>query len=258
METLLGAVLAIWTFAVGTAGTPRGEPACAVTSILVYHRFATTVADSMTVRVATFRAQLAYLQQHHYPVVTLRALVACLNHGPAIPAGAVVLTADDGHKSVFTEMLPLAREFDVPVTLFVYPSAISNASYALTWDQLSTLRRSGQFDIQSHTYWHPNFKVERRRLGPEAYRAFATAQLAKARTVIEKRIGVEPDLLAWPFGIYDDQLIAIAHAVGYQAGFTLQRRVVTPHDAIMALPRFLVTDDAIGGRFAAMLPERVR
>jgi peptidoglycan/xylan/chitin deacetylase (PgdA/CDA1 family) len=257
MKAMVFAVVASWALTVGQGSPPRREPACTPTSILVYHRFATNVADSMTVRVTTFRTQLGYLQQHHYPVITLRALVDCLNNGAAVPARAVVITADDGHTSVFTDMLPLAREFDVPVTLFVYPSAISNASYALTWEQLSALRRTGRFDIQSHTYWHPNFKIERRRLGPEAYRAFATVQLARARTVIRDRVGAEPDLVAWPFGIYDDQLIAIARDVGYKAGFTLGRRVVTSPDAIMALPRFLVTDDAVGGRFAAMLSRQV-
>jgi peptidoglycan/xylan/chitin deacetylase (PgdA/CDA1 family) len=167
-----------------------------------------------------------------------------------------VITADDGHRSVFTDMRPAVREFGVPVTLFIYPSAISNASYALTWEQLSELRREGPFDIQSHTYWHPNFKNERRRLGPEAFAAFTATQLAKPRTTIRQRLGIDPDLLAWPFGIYDDELIAMARAAGYQAGFTLDRRIVTPRDRMLALPRFLVTDDATGARFAAMLPPR--
>jgi peptidoglycan/xylan/chitin deacetylase (PgdA/CDA1 family) len=167
-----------------------------------------------------------------------------------------VITADDGHESVFTEMLPLVREFDVPVTLFIYPSAISNARYAMTWEQVSTLRRTGRFDIQSHTYWHPNFKVERRRMDPAAYRKFATMQLMRARAVLRDRVGAEPDLLAWPFGIYDDELIGVARDAGYKAGFSLKARVVTPDDPIMALPRFLVTDSATDGRFAAMLPRQ--
>jgi Polysaccharide deacetylase len=50
------------------------------------------------------------------------------------------------------------------VTLFVYPSAVSNAAYALTWEQLRELQATGLVDIQSHTYWHPNFREEKRRL----------------------------------------------------------------------------------------------
>ena len=61
-------------------------------------------------------------------------------------------------------MLPLARKYNVPVTVFIYPSAISNAKYAMTWDQLRELKRSGLFDFQGHTYWHPNFKRDRKKM----------------------------------------------------------------------------------------------
>jgi hypothetical protein len=82
--------------------------------------------NAMTVRTVTFRSQLDYLRRHGYPIIPLRTLVLyLLAQGPAPPPHAVVITADDGHESVFTEMLPIIREYQVPVTLFIYPSAIS-------------------------------------------------------------------------------------------------------------------------------------
>jgi len=209
----------------------------------------------MTVRTATFRTQLEYLKQQGYPIIPLRWLVnALLGKEPAPPPRAVVIAVDDGHASVFAEMLPLVREYRVPVTLFIYPSAISNASYAMKWDQLAELSRTGLFDIESHTYWHPNFKTEKRRLSGEAYRSFVTMQFNKPRTVLRDKLGVNATMLAWPFGIYDDELMTTASQSGYVAGFTLDRRVVTPRERMMALPRFLVLDSGSGGRFAAMLP----
>jgi Polysaccharide deacetylase len=228
-------------------------------TILVYHRFGLAVKDAMTVRTDTFRWQLDYLRQHHHPIIPLHTLVSYLRgQAPAPPPRSVVISADDGHESVFTDMLPVVREYRVPVTLFIYPSAISNASYAMTWAQLDALHRTGLFDIQSHTYWHPNFKTEKRRLSPTAYRTFATMQFVKPRTVLRDTLGVEVDLVAWPFGIYDDELIGLAAEAGYLAGFTLDRRLVTARDPIMALPRFLVTDRASGRNFAAMLPREKR
>jgi peptidoglycan/xylan/chitin deacetylase (PgdA/CDA1 family) len=228
-------------------------------SILVYHRFGPAASDAMTVRTATFRWQLDYLRQHHHPIIPLRTLIAyLLGHSPAPPPGAVVITADDGHQSVFTEMWPVVREYHVPVTLFIYPSAISNASYAMTWEQLDALHRTGLFDIQSHTYWHPNFKTEKRKQSPTAYQAFATMQLVRAKTRLEHKLGVDADLMAWPFGIYDDELIRIARDTGYIASFTLDRRIVTQREHIMALPRFLVTDSAAGRNFTSMLPRENR
>jgi len=224
-------------------------------SILVYHRFGPVVSDSMTIRTSTFRGQLQYLKDHGYRTVPFRVLVAYLLHqGPPPPPRSVVITADDGHGSVMTDMLPLVREYGVPVTLFIYPSAISNASYAMTWEQLQTLTRTGLFDVQSHTYWHPNFKVEKRRLAPAAYHKLILTQLMRPRSVLKQKLGVDVDLLAWPFGIYDEELLRLAAQSGYVAGVTLDARVVTASTSMMALPRFLVTDAASGKRFAAMLP----
>lgn len=248
------AFIAIWAIWLCTAGATTSS-ADAVASVLVYHRFGPTASDAMTVRTSTFRQQLEYLRDHGYTVVPLRALVRSLRDGsPPLPARAVVITVDDGHRSVFTEMAPLVREFDAPVTLFVYPSAISNASYAMTWEQLHVLHHTGRFDIQSHTYWHPNFRTEKRRLTTEAYRAFVRMQFVKPRAVLRQRLAVDADQIAWPFGIYDEELIGLARESEYAAGFTIERRLVQPGDPIMALPRFLVTESTVGKRFASILP----
>jgi Polysaccharide deacetylase len=233
----------------------QAPAAAAEASILLYHRFGPVVRDEMTVRTATFRSQVEYLKQHGHQVVPLRTVVSHLQgKGPAPPPRAVVITVDDGHASVFTEMLPIVREYQLPVTLFIYPSAISNASYAMKWEQLAELHRTGLFDIQSHTYWHPNFKTEKRRLSPEAFQSFVTMQFAKPRTVLKNKLGVDADMLAWPFGIYDNELLDAAGHSGYVAGFTLDRRPVTRSDRIMALPRYLVLDSDSDRRFASMLP----
>jgi peptidoglycan/xylan/chitin deacetylase (PgdA/CDA1 family) len=209
----------------------------------------------MTVRTSTFRGQLDYLRERGYQVVPLGAWIAWrLQLGPPPPAHSVIITVDDGHRSVFTEMLPLVREFGVPVTLFIYPSAISNAGYAMTWEQLRALTATGLFDVQSHSYWHPNFATEKRHLLPAEYRAFALTQLTSSKAVLEQRLGVNVDVIAWPFGVYDAELLQIGVDAGYRAGVTLDRRVATDADPIMTLPRFLVTDAASGRHFVALLP----
>jgi peptidoglycan/xylan/chitin deacetylase (PgdA/CDA1 family) len=222
--------------------------------ILVYHRFGSQVADSMTVRTDAFEAQLRQIEQAGYQVIPLRQLVAHLvAQSPPPPAHSVVITVDDGHRSVYTELLPMVRRHHIPVTLFIYPSAISNASYAMTWPQLAELRATGLFDIQSHTYWHPNFFRERRRLDPETYTRFVDMQLTRSKTVLEKRLGTQVDMLAWPFGLQDAGLRARAARAGYIAGFTLERRPARSDDDPLALPRYLITDAVSPAAFAAIL-----
>jgi peptidoglycan/xylan/chitin deacetylase (PgdA/CDA1 family) len=211
--------------------------------VLVYHRFGPSVADSMTVTTRVFESQLKWLKDNRYTVIPLQTLISFLRgEGPPPPPQSVVITADDGHKTVFTEMLPLVRRYNIPVTLFIYPSAISNASYAMTWQQLQELQQTGLFDIQSHTFWHPNFKQEKKKLSPEAYQNLVKTQLEKSKAILEKRSGKKVDLLAWPFGIYDDWLEKEAEKAGYVAAFSIDRRHASKSEAMMALPRYLMVN----------------
>lgn len=226
--------------------------------ILVYHRFGSVVADTMTVTTAVFSSHLQYLSEHGYTVIPLRQFVAYrLGQAPPPPPHAVIITVDDAHISVATEMFPLIQRYGFPVTLFVYPSAISHATYAMTWEQLKTLRDSGLFDIQSHSYWHPNFKQEKKRLSPSAYAQLVETQLTKAKNTLEERLGRPVDLLAWPFGIYDEFLVKKVSAAGYIAALTLDRRPVTSADSLLTLPRFLMTDGVRGEAFARLLSENI-
>ena len=79
--------------------------------VLAYHRFGPTVADGMTVTTKVFEAQLQWLKDHQYTVIPLRTLVNYLQgQGPPPPPQSVVITVDDGHKTVWTEMLPLVKQ----------------------------------------------------------------------------------------------------------------------------------------------------
>lgn len=223
-------------------GAASGRSDIAV-PILLYHRFGSVVTDSMTVRTSVFASHLEYLKASGYTVIPLRRLTDYIaGNAPPPPARSVVITADDGHESVFTEMFPLISHYHIPVTLFIYPSAISNANYAMTWQQLNKLQDSGLVDIQSHTYWHPNFNKEKKRLSADAYQTFVHMQLGKSAEVLEQKLGHHVDMLAWPFGIYDDELINKARERGYIAGFTLERRHTYRSDNLMMLPRYLMTD----------------
>jgi len=225
--------------------------------ILLYHRFGPTVADSMTIRTVVFEEHLKYLRDNGYRVIPLRQVVDFyLRKGPAPPPKSVVIVEDDAHRSVYTDMLPLVKKYNVPVTVFIYPSAISNAKYAMTWDQLRELKKTGLFDFQSHTFWHPNFRKERKRLKPEEYDKLVESQLRKSRERIEKELGVSVDMLAWPFGIYSDDLLRRAGALGYRVTFTIEPRHATQADSVMALPRYLVSNGDRGKAFAQLLEGR--
>ena len=250
IRLLVGIALLTWCFC-GPAAAAADQFSVPV---LVYHRFGPVVADGMTVTTPVFEAQLKWLQENQFTVIPLRTLVNyLLGVGPAPPPKSVVITADDAHKTVYTEMLPLVKKYKIPVTLFIYPSAVSNASYAMTWEQLKEVQQTGLFDLQSHTFWHPNFKREKKKLKPADYQKLVDTQLKKAKAVLEKRLGTPVDLLAWPFGIYDDFLEKEAARAGYVAALSIDRRNASKSEAIMAQPRYLMVNGNGVKVFAAIV-----
>lgn len=224
--------------------------------ILCYHRFADTVADSMTVRKSTFADHIKAIGEAGAHVIPLADLVA-FRQGKLkqLPPRAVVITVDDGHRSVIEVMDPMIRQTQTrwPITLFIYPSAISNANYAMRWEHLQQLQASGQYNIQSHTYWHPNLVKERKQQSPAEFERFARNQLKRSKAVLEQRMGKPVSYLAWPFGMFDEGLMEIAASEGYQAALALENKACTAHDPIQALPRHLMVDEVSGKRLKQLL-----
>jgi len=64
---------------------------------------------------------------------------------------------------------------------------------------------------------------------------------------------VTVDLLAWPFGIYDDDMLRRAAAAGYVGTFTIERRHATAGEQLMKLPRYLLINADQGKAFSQVL-----
>lgn len=209
--------------------------------ILCYHRFGTEAVDSMTIKTSVFEQQMKWLRTNGYTVIPLDTAARYLQGKiKKIPSKPVVITVDDGHKSVYTDMAAVVKRYKIPVTLFIYPSAISNAKYAMTWDELSELEKSGYFRVESHTYWHPNFKKEKKMLSAEEYAKSVDKQLNGSKKKLEERMGHEIKYLAWVFGIYDDALLVDAKKAGYEMAFTIDRRHASTSENPMAEGRYMV------------------
>lgn len=257
---LLALLLSLIVTVSVTAALPEPKKAAPAASqqvnvpILLYHRFGPTVADGMTITTAVFESHLKYLRDNGYKVIPLRQLIDYYQKkGPAPAPKSVVIVEDDAHKTVYSDMAPLAKKYNVPVTVFVYPSAISNAKYAMTWEQLRELKKTGLFDFQSHTFWHPNFKRERKKLPPAEFEKVVNTQLKKSKERLDKQLGTSVDMLAWPFGIYDDYLLKKAAEAGYKATFTIEAHHAGPNDQLMKLPRYLLINSDQGKAFAQIV-----
>ncbi len=225
-------------------------PASAQTvSILTYHRVnPDTARGATTVTTRVFAAQMARIAELGIPVIPLRALF----DGTRLPDHAVAITADDGHRSVFTQMFPILKAHRFPATLFLNPPGLGHGSY-LRWDELSEMEASGLIDSQAHTMSHPIFRVERIRRPPEAFDAFLKRELEDPRWILVEHLGGKRDLMAWPYGLHDPALEAAAQAAGYTAAFALGGRVARFGGSPFAIARYQIYEADLGARLDSVL-----
>lgn len=213
----------------------------------------------MTISTERFEEQLQWLKTSGYTVIPLKEAVAYLQGKMAsIPAKSVVITIDDGRDTVYRYALPIVRKYNIPVTLFIYPYIISREPYGLTWQQLKTLQQTGLFDIQDHTYSHPNFKQEKKRLSPTAYEKFVNRELAGSKKMLETKMGSPVNLLAWPFGIYNHEIEQAAAKAGYTMAFSIDYRCATKSDNAMAVPRYMILQTQTMNLFKMMAQCRMQ
>lgn len=222
--------------------------------ILVYHNFNPTVPGSMNLTPARFKEQMQWIKDHHFTVIPLSQLVNYLQGKTrSLPAKSVVITADDGWESQYHYLVPIVREFHYPVTFFIYPGTISKSNHFMTWNQLQELQKTGEFDIQSHTLTHPNFKQEKKRLPPSQYNKFVNNELVTAKKILQQEMNKPITLLAWPFGIYNEDLEQQAAKAGYEMAFSIAALPTGQSFNPMAEPRYMIVAPQNMKTFAAIL-----
>lgn len=213
--------------------------------ILCYHNLNPTKPGSMNMTPQRFESEIKWLKSNGFSIISLKEAMAYLQGTrPSLPSKPIVITDDDGWESVYLYMLPIVRKYNIPVTLFIFPQAISVGKNNLTWAQLIELQKTGLFDIQSHTYSHPNFKHAKRNLSADNYHKFVMKELIKSKKILEEKMGKNISLLAWPFGIYNDELEKAAEKAGYQMAFTIDYRTANRNFRKMSQPRYMILESA--------------
>jgi peptidoglycan/xylan/chitin deacetylase (PgdA/CDA1 family) len=188
--------------------------------ILCYHQFSVS-KGTYSISPQLFEAQMKYLADNGYTVIPLQDVIS--SDAQKLPDKPVVITIDDGYRSVYTTAYPILKKFNYPATLFIYPQYILSASQgALTWQQLKEMTLHG-IDVQSHTYSHPNFAKLRWKLNPLDYENLLKTEFSKSKRLIEQYIGKTVDILAYPYGVYDVEMEKLVEASGYKAMVTTNR-----------------------------------
>jgi peptidoglycan/xylan/chitin deacetylase (PgdA/CDA1 family) len=235
-------------------------------TIVTYHRLAPETADR----------HFEILQRLYTPI-SLQTYLGARRDGTLrqLPARSLIVTIDDGHKSV-VKLKPVLERRRIPVTVFLCSDFVDTTRRfwflapglapelrqrlkSLPDDvRLETLRQNGfdesveyaerdgltlaevrelspHVDFQSHSVSHPILTM----CGADK----ARNEITGSRRDLERQLGTIVNAFAYPNGSYGEREALLAREAGYECGLTMDpgfNRDTTP---IYCLKRFAVPDD---------------
>lgn len=187
--------------------------------ILCYHRFGGR-GERLAVSAKQFREQLNHLKQNGYRVIPLTHLLDFLNGKQPLPKRSVVLTIDDGHRSIYRIAFPILKEFGFPATVFIYSDYMNNGG--LQDSEIRTMYDSGLISFQPHSKSHSNLTLKKQGESTEKYSKRVYGEVVIPSQKIAKLLGYTPHFYAYPFGDANDQVIDELEANGLLMGLTVQ------------------------------------
>jgi peptidoglycan/xylan/chitin deacetylase (PgdA/CDA1 family) len=190
--------------------------------VLVYHNFSKKRSGKTSVSEADFEAQMKYLKENGFHVISLDQLLDFIDYKEQIPEKSVAITFDDAWGSIYDIALPILKKYSFPATFFIYTDFIGGGK-AMSWNQIQTLSENG-FDIQCQTKTHRNLTALKKNESFEEYFKALEMEIDYPNTLIEKKLKKKCKYFAYPYGKTNDLIIAILKKQGYRAAFTVKRR----------------------------------
>lgn len=236
---LLPLLLMLCAPAAGAAGAYR---------VLCYHDVREDVRvrpDPYAVDTAQLVAQFAWMKENGVQVIGMDDVIAAREGRKPLPEKAVMLTFDDGYRSVYTRVYPLLKLFNYPAVVALSGSwldapAGKSVEYDgkqvpreefLSWEEIREMTASGLVEIASHSYdlhrglagnpqgnAFPAAVALRFQDGTyesaAAQRRRVKADLARNSALIKANTGRAPRIMVWPYGRDSGEAVAVARELG--------------------------------------------
>lgn len=211
-------------------------------SVLGYHDFSETERETaMRIRTSKFRKQMEVIKKMDIPVISMADFIAWKDEGKTIPDKAIVITLDDGWKSVYTDAYPVLKEFEFPFTIYLYKDYVDGGGKALTTEMIKEMMANGA-TIGSHSTSHPFPQTVKkyRKMGGEAYDKFLNKEMVESKRFLDEKFSIGVDTFAYPGGYFTEEMLIKAEQVGYTHLFTVQPGKVKRSLPNNILPRYVI------------------
>ena len=217
-------------------------------AVLGYHNFSETrpVSD-MLMRTSELRQQMEHIRKAGYTVISMPEFLEWRFGDLQLPEKCVLITLDDGWRSVYTDAYPVFREYGYPFHLFLYTRYLSGLGDSMSPAMIREMMRNGA-TVGSHSSNHPYPSNWRKHeaAGPEAYGAFIDKEIGASREKLVQLFG-DITTYCYPGGYNDNEMVKRMPGYGYSAAFTVIPGKVTCEEEQFRIRRYMVfgTDPSI-------------
>jgi peptidoglycan/xylan/chitin deacetylase (PgdA/CDA1 family) len=216
----------------------EGRPQ-AIVPILIYHSIRPyRPTDTAGVRKyiatpQTLENELAYLKENGYTSVTFTDLTRSVTSGVPLPPRSVIISFDDDWQTQYTYAFPLLKKYGFKATFYVWVIVVGMRNH-MTWDEVKELDAAGM-EIGCHTMTHPYLT----RIKDDAT---LRREIFGAKQRIEQRIGKPVTSFAYPFGQYNERVVAIVKEAGFTSARSTWPGVTHTAEGLFSLTGFIRTE----------------
>ena len=200
---------------------------------------------STTTSVRAFSNQMTWLRDMGYTTLTMYQLDDYVHNRANLPGRAVVITFDDGLKSVSRYAYPILKQYGFKATAFIISSRIKRhpqkwAPKSLQFMSVSELEEiKDVFDFQSHTHFLHRVDGYRRPILLSRSYHNILFDFERSRRALAQ-FNPHVLFLSYPFGGYNATAVKAAHDAGFHLAVTTVKGKVKPGDNPMLLKRLYI------------------
>jgi len=178
-----------------------------------------------------FENILRIIQDNDYTALTSTELLNFLAQ-KKLPEKSIVLTFDDGAKDFYEVVFPLLQKYNIKATMHIM-TGVRGGDW-LSAEEIKEMHNTGLVDFESHTKYH----VYLTRISRDE----ALAELQKSKEYLESVLEKQVEVIAYPFGLYDEDVKDIAREAGYKVGLTIKGNIEQNLDDLLELHRIIITE----------------
>ena len=200
---------------------------------------------STTTSVRAFSNQMTWLRDMGYTTLTMYQLDDYVHNRANLPGRAVVITFDDGLKSVSRYAYPILKQYGFKATAFIISSRIKRhpqkwVPKSLQFMSVSELEEiKDVFDFQSHTHFLHRVDGYRRPILLSRSYHNILFDFERSRRALAQ-FNPHVLFLSYPFGGYNATAVKAAKDAGFQLAVTTVKGKVKPGDNPMLLKRLYI------------------